>query len=128
MTVKYKVVKMCQPGVTGGGTYKYYPRIYNRKRVKLREISEMISLKCTLHPADIMATLVALVDEIPTLLLDNKSVELGDLGIFSLNLKTIASSAANEVNASKIKDVKLAFRPSNHIKRKLREAKFSTKL
>lgn len=125
MTVKYKVIRMAQPGVTGGGSYQYYPRVHQRSKIKLKELSQIISRRCALHSADILATLTALVEEIPELLLDNYSVELGELGIFSLHIKGLPSSTPEQVTKTNITEVKMAFRPSPLIKDKLLLAQFS---
>jgi predicted histone-like DNA-binding protein len=125
MTVKYKVVKTAQPGVTGGGTYKYYPRVTKRTKMGLKELAKSISDKCTLHESDIHATLIALVKEIPNLLLDNYLIELGDLGIFSLHINGKPADTPEEVTTGKIRNVKVAFRAGKDIKRELRMASFT---
>ncbi|MFA5330450.1 MAG: hypothetical protein WC384_21840 [Prolixibacteraceae bacterium] len=125
MPVKYKVVRTAQPGVKGGGTYKYYPRVTNRNKIDLEELSAIISEKCTLHGADIHATLIALVAEIPRLLINNYIIELGSLGLFSLHISGEPADTPEEVTSAKIKSVKVAFRAGENIKHKLRLASFT---
>ncbi|TAJ14302.1 hypothetical protein DMA11_05455 [Marinilabiliaceae bacterium JC017] len=124
MSVKFKAIHNSTPGIKGGGQYKYYPRVCNRTKMDLSQLSQRISKMCTAHPADVFLILTALTHEIPDLLLENYSVDLGDLGIFSLHISGEASDTAQEVTAYNIKDVKVAFRPGKRIKQKLLEAKF----
>ena len=56
MAIRYKAVRMAQPGTKGGGEYKYYPRMHKRTKKNLRDVSNIISSRCTLHSADILAT------------------------------------------------------------------------
>ncbi|HAG16907.1 MAG TPA: hypothetical protein DCG69_10395 [Bacteroidales bacterium] len=116
---------MAQPGTKGGGEYKYYPRMHKRTKMNLREVSEIISRRCTLHSADILATLTAFAEVIPELLLHNNSVELGDLGTFSLHVKGAGAIKMEDVNKTHIKEVKMAFLPSTFVKKKLSLAKFT---
>ena len=125
MTIKYKAVQTSEPGIKGGGNYKYYPRIYARTKLNLREISKIISSRSTLHPADILGTLTALVEVIPELLLQNNSIELGDLGTFSLHIKGESADSSEKLNKKSIKDVKIAFRPGKYVKQKLGGASFT---
>lgn len=125
MTIKYKAVRMAQPGVKGGGDYKLYPRMHKRKKVNLREVSNIISSRCTLHSVDILAALTAFADVIPELLLDNNSIELGDLGVFSLHLRGEGVSLDQTLTKTAIKEVRIAFRPSRIIKQKLHTARFT---
>ena len=127
MTIRYKIVKAATPGVKGGGEYRYYPRIYNRQKMNLEELSHRISKMSSLHESDIMGVLIALTSELPDLLLDNYSIELGEFGTFSLHAAVLPSDSPEKVNAKKIKEVKVAFRPGKRIKSKLKRAKFSVR-
>lgn len=125
MSIKYKGVSMARPGIKGGGAYKYYPRIYDRRKINLREISKIISSRCSLHSADIFGTLTALVEVIPELLLLNNTVELGDLGLFSLHIKGYPSDSLEKLNEHSIKEIKMAFRPGKQVKQRLENAHFT---
>ena len=127
MTIRYKIVKTATPGVKGGGEYKYYPRIYNRKKMDLEELSRSISRMSSLHEVDVLGVLTILVSELPGLLLDNHTIRLGEFGTFSLHANGIPSDTPEEVNAGKITGVKVAFLPGKRIKRKLKDAKFSVR-
>ncbi|MGD9930283.1 MAG: hypothetical protein AB7U05_09700 [Mangrovibacterium sp.] len=125
MTIRYNVTRLGQPGQKNGGMYRYYPRISNRKKIGLDELATLIAGKCTLHQADLHAALSAFTEEIPNLLLENYSVELGRLGIFSLYAQCEGSDTPEAVNETNIQKVNMVFRAGNHIKKLLRTASFS---
>lgn len=127
MTIHYKVIKAAQPGVKGGGSYQYYARINNRKKIELDELAGDIANSCTLRKSDVYAVLIELTERIPDYLLDNCSVQLGQLGIFSLHAQSRASETEEEVNETKITNLNIAFRPGSKIKERLKPAKFSRK-
>ncbi len=125
MTVKYKIIKTAQPGVKGGGNYSYYARISNRNKKNLDDLAVDIANRCTLRRSDVHAVLIELSDRIPELLLDNFSVQMGDLGTFSLHAKSIPSETPEMVNESKITGLHVAFRPGKKVKKELAQAQFS---
>ncbi len=124
MTIKYKLVKTSTPGVTGGGAYKYYARACERKKAGINEIADVLSKRSSLSKSDIVATLIGLEDIIPELLLDNHTVELGDLGTFSLHLKSEGSDVPRVDAYRLIKDVKIHFLPGKELKRSVRSPEF----
>jgi predicted histone-like DNA-binding protein len=122
--IKYKVIAQSKAGVSGGGDYKYYPRIHQRQKINLRQLAESISRKSSFTTADVFGVLEAMIEEIPMLALSNHSIQLGELGTFSLHIRANASDTLEEVSAKKIKQVKLAFRPSSYLKKELSNAEF----
>lgn len=124
MSILFKAVRLSKPGVKGGTNYQWYPRICKRNKVTLDTIATLISEKCTLRRADVYAALVALTDEIPELLINNNSVQLGDLGTFSLHISGNPSATKEAVNETKIKETRLAYRPGTKLKRALRNASY----
>lgn len=124
MAIEYKCVKISTPVKKTGEDYKYYPRISNRKKIDLHDMAKRISDMSTFSGTDVVGVLEAFVSEIPSFLLDNCSVELGDLGTFSLHLSSEGFDRAEQVNPHRIKDIKMAFRPGTRVKRSLKEATF----
>lgn len=128
MTIKYKIIKTSQPGIKGGGKYTYQARISNRRKIGLNELARDISNRCTLRRSDVTAVLTELTDLIPQLLMDNCSIQLGDLGTFSLHAGSKPSETPEMVNESKITDLRVAFRPGEIVKDELKLAKFTKRL
>jgi predicted histone-like DNA-binding protein len=91
------------------GQTKYLARATKRKIADLAMISRMMSKRSTLNAADITAVLTSLAEIVPELLLDNYTVHLPPLGIFSLSIKSEVLNTPEEVNRSSIKEVKIQF-------------------
>jgi len=110
------LIKQATPGIKGGGQYKYYARACERKKVDLDELADILQRASSLTRGDIVATLVGLVDLIPELLLQNNTIELGELGTFSLNLKSEGSEEPRVDGFRLIKGAEISFRPSPRLK------------
>lgn len=124
MSIEYKVVQITTPIKKEGEKDKYYPRVCNRKKIDLHDVSNRIASISTFSEIDVLGVLTAFVTEIPDFLLDNCSVELGELGTFSLHISSKGSESPEQVNAKQITKVKMAFRPGTRIKKALKKADF----
>ncbi|MPQ47090.1 hypothetical protein GCQ56_08680 [Marinifilum sp. N1E240] len=124
MTVYYKPVKIKTPLKRDGNTEAYYPRIANRQKKDLRDVAEKISAMSTFSTTDVVGVLEAFVTQIPHLLLDNCSVELGDFGTFSLHVGGEGVDDPKDLTSRKIKSVKMAFRPGVRVKSELKNVQF----
>lgn len=122
--ISYKVVALADRISSEEVQYQYYPRICKRQKIGLRELAEQISRESSASEADVRLILWAFISNIPELLLQNNSIDLEDFGIFSLHAKAEGSPTEKEVRASKIKDLKIAFRPHKVLKEKLVGAQF----
>jgi predicted histone-like DNA-binding protein len=124
MAIHYKIVKQAEPGIMGGGNYKYYARACGTRKINLREISDMLAQRSALSPGDVFGTVIGLVDLIPGLLMDGHTVEVGELGTFSLSLKSKGENSKDEVSYRSIKNLKINFRAGSRLKDVLAYAKF----
>ncbi len=124
MALRYKIVKQAEPGKKGGGEYKYYLRSAGRELITVDQLSEKLAGQTSLNKVDVKMVLFGLSTIIPDLLLDNYSVELGELGIFSVDLKSEASATPEEATWRKVRDLKVNFRVGNEIKKKVKGASF----
>jgi len=116
MAVYYKPVKIKTPLSKDGKKEKYYPRVADREKENLRDIAERISDMSTFSRSDVVGVLEAFIQLIPDLLKDNRSVELGDLGTFSLHISAEGVDSEEEVTRHRIKRSTIAFRPSKRMK------------
>jgi len=124
MPIKYKIVKQAQPGIKGGGEYSFYLRSADRKKLTIRDVARILEKRSSVSRADIIAVLTGLSDIIPELLLDNNSVELDELGIFSLDIQSEPSKKINEATWRKIKKLKIHFRVGKKLQKEIQNAKF----
>lgn len=103
---------------------RYIARPCKRSNINTYDLSRVISERTTLNRADIIGVLYALEEVIPELILDNKSVHLKPLGIFSVSFKSDVEDEESGITQNSIKDVKLQFRPDSYMKSKLKNATF----
>lgn len=124
MSINYKKVKQIIKDQNGNEKEIYYARACQRQRVKLDKLAERIASYCTLSSVDVKSVLIALTDTIPDYLLDNKSVELGDLGTISLHFTSESTESEDEVTWRSIKDMRVQFRAGKRIKKQLKQVNF----
>lgn len=124
MALKYKIVQQAQPGVKGGGDYRYYLRATGRRLIAIDELAQKLAKETSLSEVSVKAVLWGLSSAIPDLLLNNYSVEIGELGIFSVSLKSEPGYSAEEATWRKIRDLKVNFRVGKKIQEKVKNAKF----
>ncbi|MBS2210456.1 HU family DNA-binding protein [Carboxylicivirga mesophila] len=124
MAVKYKVVKQGVNRLSNTDRNYYFAHACGRSKIGLEKLAERISRRCTLSRGDIYATLVELTDIIPEFLLENQSVQLGDMGTFSLSLSSSSEAKAEDVSWRSIKEVKVQFRAGKEMKEQLKDVTF----
>lgn len=128
MTLTYKAVRLTQAGVAGGGNNNYMARLTNRKTIQLSELSNMISRRSTLSKADIAGVVTALAELTGELLLENNTIQMGDLGTFSLHLKASPVATPEQVNPTTFKQLSLVFRASTVLKDRIKTARYTRRL
>jgi predicted histone-like DNA-binding protein len=124
MALKYKIVQQAEPGVKGGGQFHYYLRAAGRELITTDMLAERLARQSTLSTVDIKAVLWALTDTIPELLMNNYSVEVGELGIFSVSMKSGPADRIEEATWRNIRDLKVNFRIGKRIQEKVKNANF----
>ena len=97
------------------GTRKWYPIQSTTKMVTEDEVAQLIADEVTLNPMEAAMALRQLRKVMLRLLLDGKSVRLGDWGTFNITLSTAARN---------IKRVNIKFQPGNELKIALQKADF----
>lgn len=124
MPVPYKVVVKRPGGIGSQIKHMYYPTVTNTKMIDLNHLCDIISERSARSRADIHYVAELLANTIPKLLQDGNSVKFGNLGIFSLSIKGEGKESAKDVNVRAINEVKINFRPSTVVKRKLKNTDF----
>jgi len=62
MSLKYTIIRQAEPGVKGGGNYKYYARACERSRATIDDLAGILQHRTTLSRADVMGVIVGLSD------------------------------------------------------------------
>jgi predicted histone-like DNA-binding protein len=87
----------------------YYPRATQSGEIDLDELAEVVSLNCTVTPADCYAVIISLVHVVSNALKDGNIVRLGAMGSFQVSVKGTASSSPEAVNQNNIKSASIIF-------------------
>jgi len=98
---------------------KFYARACNRHKVTLDDLATMISRNSSASRADVFMVLTSLTDLVPSLLLQNNMVQLGDLGTISLHLNSKGELCEQAVTWRSITRVRVRLRASLLFKKKL---------
>lgn len=109
------------------GDTLYYPKLTGSSLMDLRDVSKILSRRTTASEADIRLVVTGLMDLIPELLLEGKTVKLDQFGSFRLHAKVEASASAEAVKAAHIKGLRISFLPDKRMKAELEQAKFVRK-
>lgn len=88
--------------------------------VGINELSQEMAAESTVTRHDIKAVISSLEDHILSNLRRGNTVKLGDLGSFSVLLKSMLADNPADVNPSMVKGVKIRFTPSKAFKNAVR--------
>jgi predicted histone-like DNA-binding protein len=124
MAIKYKVVQRGQPGVTGGGTKKFYPQVVYTKDNSLDDLTVEIEKISTVSGADIRAVLYALVDVCLKKIGDSEIVRIGELGSLRVSIGGKGEAAEDKVLAGSITRNRIVYAPGPKLKAMLKGAKY----
>lgn len=124
MPIKFKVVQRGEPGVTGGGTKKYYASPNMSGEKTLDNLTKDIEKISTVSGADIRAVLYALVDVMQSALAEGNIVRMGELGSLRVSFSSEGKATEKEVTAASIKDTRVIFTPGKGIKDALQTLSF----
>ncbi|MGE4288251.1 MAG: HU family DNA-binding protein [Salinivirgaceae bacterium] len=125
MAIPFKVIEKGQPGVTGGGTKKYYASSTLTGELTLEKLTKQIERVSTVNGADIRAVLYAMVQIMQDALADGQAVRLGDLGSLRVNISSQGEETPEDVTANSIKGAKTIFTPGSGLKEMLVNLKFN---
>lgn len=114
--MKYRIIKRGEPGVTGGGSPKFYASPHYSGEIDLFGISKKLSSRSTVTRGDVAAVLSGFVDLIAEELKEGKIVKLGNLGTFRISISSKGEDTIEEVSSASIKSSKVLFRPAGVFK------------
>lgn len=124
MAIEYSLIERGQPGVTGGGTKKWYAVINSSGEVTIEDLVEEIEKFSALSEADIRGVIIALENVIKNNLVNGKIIRLEQLGSLYPSISSAPSNELKRFNASLIKAVKVNYRPGKRIKDALKTVTF----
>lgn len=119
MAVQFKMVPK-QNNLVSPPEVKFYPCAVSKGDVNLDDLAKVISSRCTISKADCYGVISALSDVIGEALSDGKIVKIQNLGSFQLSLLGTASDEENSLGKANIKSARVVYRPSKHLKAKIK--------
>lgn len=110
-TLKYRKVKRTPPLGENAGKEKWYATVVTDRELSFEDFVNHISDHGSPYSRGcINGVLTDALDCLQELILDGKSVRLGDLGLFSIGMASKAEETAKDVSAQSIKKVHLIVR------------------
>lgn len=103
---------------------KWYPVQNTVKMVDESEVAELIADETTLNPMEAQMAIRQLRKIVQRLLLDGKSVKLGNWGSFNVSLNTEGAATKDELTARNVKSVNINFQPGDELKAAMQKADF----
>ncbi|NML56139.1 HU family DNA-binding protein [Chryseobacterium cheonjiense] len=115
MSIKYTVIERGEPGVTGGGTKRWYAQVKTDGEMTIDDLVKEIEKFSALSEADIRGVIIALENVIQKELANSKIIRLDKLGSFYPSLSSASAESADKFNVSLIKGAKVNYRPGKRI-------------
>lgn len=103
---------------------KWYPVQYTVKLVNETEVAELVAEETTLNPMEALMAIRQLRKVVQRLLLDGKSVKLGNWGTFNITLSTEGAETAEALTANHVKRINVNFQAGDDMKNAMQKADF----
>ena len=97
---------------------------YTTKMVDENEVAMLIADETTLNPMEAAMAIRQLRKVVQRLLLDGKSMKLGDWGTFNITLNTDGAERREELTARNVRRVNVNFQPGDEMKAAMQKADF----
>ena len=123
MTLKYKLVQKGNPAKPDVPK-KFYAISIIENTIDVRTLAEEIARISTVSTADTAAVLECLLSIIPDHVINGELVRLGEIGSFSVNIKSEGAESEEKFTPSMLHGVKLIFRPGKVMKSRLTNVKY----
>jgi len=94
---------------------KAYAKAQINGEMSLKELSQEVSNKCTVHRADVSAVLIATVETMLAALKDGKQVDFGELGKFRLQITSKGALTADDFDSTYITGVNIQYVPGEDL-------------
>lgn len=121
--LKYNIVKRRDPRDQSAAP-KFYASIKRIQSIDLDYIANELAEKSSVTKGDVMSIVTNLIDLIPKELSMGRTVNLGRLGTFWLNINSDGYETEEEVTPDAVKKVNVRFRPSSTLKELMRRLRF----
>ena len=94
---------------------EYYGRAVYEGTVDEYDLAKAIEAKCTVHRADVVAVIIALIDEMTRALQSSQRVKLSGFGTFKMGMSTRPAKTIEKFTADNIRKLRVLFQPETHV-------------
>ena len=94
---------------------EYYGRAVYEGTVDEYDLAKAIEAKCTVHRADVVAVIIALIDEMTRALQSSQRVKLTGFGTFKMGMSTRPAKTIEKFTADNIRKLRVLFQPETKI-------------
>ena len=122
--MKYNIIQRRDPRDQSAAP-KFYASLKRIQTIDLEYIANELAEKSAITKGDVMSIITNLIDLIPKELSMRRTVNLGKLGTFWLNINSEGFDTEEEVTSDAIKKVNVRFRPSFALKELMRRLRFN---
>lgn len=125
MAIKIKPIpRRVVPGDAASAT-KFYASVLTTGSTDFKKMSKRISNQCTVRPADCMAVLTALEENIITDLEDGVIVQMGEVGTLRVSISSGGKDTSSAVTSQDVKKARLLFRPGKGLSHMLKTLEYT---
>lgn len=124
MSIKYNLIERGEPGVTGGGTKKWYAVATNDGELTVDDLTKQIEKFSALSEADIRGVIIALENVIQDNLANGKIIRLDKLGSFYPTLSSKGADTEEDFDTSYIRGASVRYRAGTRISNALKTTTF----
>ena len=121
--LKFNVIQRRDPR-DSSAIPKFYASLKKVQTIDLDYIANELAEKSSISKGDVISIITNLTDLVPKELSNGRTVNLGKLGTFWLNISSKGYDNEQEVSPEAIKKVNVRFKPSRTIKTLLGQLKF----
>ncbi len=122
--LKFNIVQRKDPRDQNAAP-KFYATLNRVQTIDLEYIANELATKSSISKGDVMSIVTNLIDLVPKELSMGRTVNLGKLGTFFLNVNSKGYENQDDVSPEAVKKVNVKFRPSGSIKTLLGSLKFT---
>lgn len=120
MDVRYKVMSTYKPGKGKEGDRIWFPKLTGSTPVNLKDIASVLAKRTSASEADVYLVMMGLVDLMPELLAQGRTIKLDRFGTFRLHARVKTDTDPEKITTHYIKEIRLGFKPDKEIKNALK--------
>ncbi len=124
MPIKYNLIEKGEPGVTGGGTKKWYAVATNDGELTVDDLVKLIEKFSALSEADIRGVIIAVENVIMDSIANGKIIRLDKLGSFYPTLSSRGADTEEDFDTSYIRGASVRYRAGTRISNALKTTTF----